>query len=604
MTLPNSETHKIAEGTPDSSTELSDQDRYRAVQILTTYLDGKDLRAVVEESVGRRQRGKSVEWIVAEAEHSKGRLSSRLSDADLPQFLVDLRGVELLSSRVLRTRLAEKASPDVLDQLYQHVVRYGHARGRTGRPSRAKAIGEIKWTAGKTWAQHFVRTLGFPLAFAGLTGIPPEPETETIKPFRPLDPLADFQEELKDKSLEVLSGTRTRRAILTLPTGAGKTRTAVEALVTWLLAEPARRGVLWIAQSEELCEQAVQAFTEVWTDLGHRDAQVRKSLTISRLWATRSVPSEADVVVASIQKLHAICRGDDDRSLEAREDLQSLAGTIGVVVVDEAHRILGPSYKEVLNVIGLDALHPEKSDIVLLGLTATPGRANHEETRTLIKEFRGVLLSPECLGDDPVGELRRRKVLSTPVHTTIDYGAAAKSPLSTAAYREYFDTFRDIHPEILRELGQEQRRNKRLLDQLLNIPEDWPTLFFGCSVEHAQAIAVLLNRKGRRAAVVTGETRSATRRALIEEFRGERLSVLCNYGVLTTGFDAPKVRALVIGRPTLSAVLYEQMIGRGMRGPEFGGTDECLVVDVEDNLQFEGQMAFARYREYWSREAS
>jgi superfamily II DNA or RNA helicase len=69
--------------------------------------------------------------------------------------------------------------------------------------------------------------------------------------------------------------------------------------------------------------------------------------------------------------------------------------------------------------------------------------------------------------------------------------------------------------------------------------------------------------------------------------------------VLTTGFDAPLVRAVVIGRPTASPILYEQMIGRGMRGPSFGGTEECLVIDVEDNIKFGGQMAYQRYAEYW-----
>jgi superfamily II DNA or RNA helicase len=79
--------------------------------------------------------------------------------------------------------------------------------------------------------------------------------------------------------------------------------------------------------------------------------------------------------------------------------------------------------------------------------------------------------------------------------------------------------------------------------------------------------------------------------------------VLCNYGVLTTGFDAPRISALVIGRPTASPLLYEQMIGRGMRGPRFGGTEECLVVDIEDNIGFSGQLAFLRYADYWTRTA-
>jgi superfamily II DNA or RNA helicase len=101
--------------------------------------------------------------------------------------------------------------------------------------------------------------------------------------------------------------------------------------------------------------------------------------------------------------------------------------------------------------------------------------------------------------------------------------------------------------------------------------------------------------------VVTSTTRAAIRRHRVEQFRAGELSVLSNYGVLTTGFDAPVVRAVVVARPTASPVLYEQMIGRGMRGSRFGGTDECHVFDVEDNIHFEGQMAYARYASYWSR---
>jgi DNA repair protein RadD len=118
-------------------------------------------------------------------------------------------------------------------------------------------------------------------------------------------------------------------------------------------------------------------------------------------------------------------------------------------------------------------------------------------------------------------------------------------------------------------------------------------------------MAVLLRRRGREAAVVTSQTRDATRRHLVQAFRRGEIHVLCNYGVLTTGFDAPCVRAVVIGRPTASRVLYDQMIGRGMRGRRFGGTEECLVIDVDDNLvHSDGRqlmMASMQYAEYWTK---
>jgi superfamily II DNA or RNA helicase len=171
----------------------------------------------------------------------------------------------------------------------------------------------------------------------------------------------------------------------------------------------------------------------------------------------------------------------------------------------------------------------------------------------------------------------------------------------TPKFVDYFDQFNDFHPDFLQEIGATESRNRALFDRLMKIDEGCPTLFFACSVEHAQAISVLLRRAGRPAEVVTGKTRSATRRALIEDFRSGHISVLSNFGVLTTGFDAPKVGALVIGRPTTSRVLYEQMIGRGLRGPLFGGTPTCTVVDVQDNIRFHGELVYKQYDRYWER---
>jgi len=58
--------------------------------------------------------------------------------------------------------------------------------------------------------------------------------------------------------------------------------------------------------------------------------------------------------------------------------------------------------------------------------------------------------------------------------------------------------------------------------------------------------------------------------------------VLCNYGVLTTGFDAPLTSAAIIARPTKSLVLYSQMVGRVIRGPRVGGTPRAEIWTVID----------------------
>lgn len=420
-----------------------------------------------------------------------------------------------------------------------------------------------------------------------------------VAPFVPLPDLADFQEDLKAQVESILSGeVGANRGVLTMPTGAGKTRTAVEALLYWRLSQPERKPLLWIAQSEELCEQAVQSFAEVWTDLGQRE-RVREPLQIGRFWGARkAVPEDPDVVVASIQKLLSGVRDlNDHKKIEA---LHSLRDDLGAVVVDEAHRINAASYHEVLLFFGIDLSPSRTSAVPLIGLTATPFRSDTDESRRLGRIFHQRLLRSESLGEDMVSALRARRVLAAAEHKIVTHGGDVFDMESSKRFSEHFDQFNDFHSDFLRQVAEDESRNRALFAELLAIPEDWPTLFFGCTVEHAEAMSVLLRRKGRAAEVITSDTRGATRRALIEEFRAGNLSVLCNYGVLTTGFDAPLVRALVVGRPTTSRVLYEQMIGRGMRGPEFGGTETCTVIDVKDNIRFRGQLAYTLYERYWS----
>jgi superfamily II DNA or RNA helicase len=393
--------------------------------------------------------------------------------------------------------------------------------------------------------------------------------------------------------------------VLTLPTGAGKTRTTVEALTDWWLAARQADFILWIAQSDELCEQAVQAFREVWIDRGDRG--VRDTLRIYRFWGGRgTIPDEdgTGVIVSTVDKLRKTLVGPGGSI--RRDALLRIASGFSAVVIDEAHRAEAPSYRKVLEAIGITFTSAAKTSVPVLGLTATPLRSQHEETLRLARRFYNRLLRPRNLPEDPAAvllELRGRGVLSRPTHRLLP--PLGHKVHMTREQEEYLEEWKDLHPEVLAHLGQERKRNQQLLEAILGLDASWPILFFGCSVQHAEAIAVVLRRRGREAVAITAETREATRRHLVEAFRAGQIKVLCNYGVLTTGFDAPRVRAVVIGRPTASRVLYDQMIGRGMRGRGFGGTDECLIIDVDDNLahmdgrRFTG--ASRQYAEYWTK---
>jgi DNA repair protein RadD len=94
---------------------------------------------------------------------------------------------------------------------------------------------------------------------------------------------------------------------------------------------------------------------------------------------------------------------------------------------------------------------------------------------------------------------------------------------------------------------------------------------------------------------VSGETPTAERDATLKAFRDGDLRFLCNVNVLTTGFDAPGIDCVAMLRPTMSAGLYYQMVGRGFRlNP---GKANCLVLDFGGNVLRHGPVDAIRIQE-------
>ena len=230
-------------------------------------------------------------------------------------------------------------------------------------------------------ALTFVASIRFPPEFASSSQAKRDPDELISGPIK-LPPLHDFQQEVLDGLRSVLArGTGRRRAVVSLPTGGGKTRVTVEAAVRLVLAPKSpNRSVVWIAQTDELCEQAVQAFRQVWVNLGARDTELRAV----RLWGGNPNPAgqELDrpiVVVASIQTLN---------SRFGTPPLDWLRKP-GLVVVDECHHAITPSYSALLR--WLDAEAPrkdtDKDEPPIVGLSATPFRTDDEESQRLARRF-------------------------------------------------------------------------------------------------------------------------------------------------------------------------------------------------------------------------
>src|SRR5262249_46816377 len=137
----------------------------------------------------------------------------------------------------------------------------------------------------------------------------------------------------------------------------------------------------------------------------------------------------------------------------------------------------------------------------------------------------------------------------------------------------------------LHKLGEDDIRNVEIVKKIHNEAERGRRiLFFACSVEHSKFVCALLRFLDVPAAHIDGATPSGQRATILSKFKAGSITVLCNFGVLSTGFDAPQTDLIFIARPTSSVVLYSQMIGRGLRGPAIGGTETCKVIDVVDNI--------------------
>ena len=136
--------------------------------------------------------------------------------------------------------------------------------------------------------------------------------------------------------------------------------------------------------------------------------------------------------------------------------------------------------------------------------------------------------------------------------------------------------------------------NERIADELVLEGASRRTwLVFCVGVEHATEMARLLRERGVACECILGETPSAKRASVLLDYREGALRAVTNVGVLTTGFNNPRVDLIALLRPTKSAALYVQMVGRGTRNAD--GKTSCLVLDFAGNVSSSG-VSTARIR--------
>lgn len=528
--------------------------------------------------------GSSFLYIIRETRKRKKGEDRRGTKKELALALIVRHGVDLLADANIRKEIASKCG-----------LKFPQ-----------------KWYPGKNTAIEFIKGAGLPPQLAGVETPEGRPDYEYLEGHFILAPLADFQKEVKEKIVEKIKRPSSK-AIVTLPTGAGKTRVAVEAVRDCLTElnegsyNPGKKAIIWLAHTEELCEQACVCFKQVWGS-----SSDICGLHLVRFWGKykkdfngyhqtfKAKLAEPCVLVSTPQ-----CIVNIIESGGGAQNADSLFGIIDeslrLMIIDEAHRAAAPSYRKILKAFNKQA--------PLLGLTATPfrdvflGDESREGTEDLKEIFKNLVEPTQTLGDNPRLQLQKRKILATPEFVEIETPAKIRIP-SLPSQSNLFFTDEEIGriDDIMAREADALPRRLAILEKILPIArsENNSILYFGPSVKDAEQMAFLLRQENIASAVVSGDTRDSTRRQMVAEFKAGKIRVLCNCEVLTTGFDAPRVTHVVMARPTVSLVLYEQMIGRGLRGVKFGGTDSCKIINCKDNFPLgRPELGYEAARQIW-----
>ena len=398
---------------------------------------------------------------------------------------------------------------------------------------------------------------------------PPEPIPETDSTIIPAYGLFPHQRTALRRIEDFLNDSRQPRAFLHMPTGSGKTRTAMNLICRELLeGEP--KSILWLAYNGELCEQAASEFERAWAHLGDR------AVTMQRYWGPHEIDevTEDGVIFVGLDKLWSRNRRDNTW-------LVALGQRLDLVVFDEAHQSVAETYKMMVEIMLLN------ERCKLLGLSATPGRTWNDPDldRELADLYYRQKVALEVQGyDSPLDFLVAEEYLSTPVfHDMTPPGRSL-----TEQDRKRILEGGDFSEAAMDRLTDDDERNLLIVQKVQDLIREGHTriLVFATNVRHSALLATYMQHKGiAKAASITGDTPSDQRERLLSEFIAEDDQgpiVLCNFGVLTTGFDAPKTSAAIIARPTTSLVLYSQMVGRVIRGAKVGGTSSAEIWTVVD----------------------
>jgi len=379
------------------------------------------------------------------------------------------------------------------------------------------------------------------------------------------EPLFSYQREICESLQAWRTTSSTPTALVSLPTGGGKTRVGLWFCRSEFQAERAR-SLLWVAPSGELVNQAVQTIEDLWSRFpGAPDIQI----------GVNHIPSSQSAVPRA--HMHFVTAQLAARRLD---DIRRLAPDL--LVFDEAHQAVARTFREIIK----NVLRTGQSAVV--GLTATPGRMQESEGEALSSLFSENLITASELGANPVEHLMSAGIVSRveitmlplppewePVRVRSKSGRALSLTELACHPARFWSSLQKVE-----ELAQSETR----------------CLVFCASLAHMYALGGALKASGTECGVLSYQTSASKRRRLLSEFSEGTLPVLLNKTLLAEGFDCPAISDVVLTTPIRSPILWEQIVGRASRGPAVGGTPVGRIWELDDHRAMHRELlSYARF---------
>ncbi|MFH7585963.1 DUF3427 domain-containing protein [Oceanimonas smirnovii] len=344
-----------------------------------------------------------------------------------------------------------------------------------------------------------------------------------------------FQQDI----LEQLANERAHgrmRNLLVAATGTGKTVMAAFDYRNLARQQGGLPRLLFVAHRKELLIQARNTFRLVLREPDFGD-----------LFTGKHQPEQNNHLFATIQSLNA-------RKLVSR----AKADHWHMVIIDECHHIEANSFEQLLTIL---------KPACLLGLTATPERT---DGKNILRHFDN---RPD---GSPAAQLRLWQALDLQLLAPFEYYACDDDTDYRSIPWKQANELKELNKLLT---GNHVRAAAviRAWQQLVNDPCQCKTLVFCVSIAHAEFMAAQFEKAGIIARVITGQSSSKERHDLPKQLKNGDIHALLTVDLYNEGVDLPFVDTLLLLRPTQSATLFQQQIGRGLRLHE--GKESCLILD-------------------------